>query len=109
MVDWVAVGFEVLGALTMVVAVVLANVVLFRYLLARRVSIHDSVSRRAADIALATSLLSCAALTFIGASVLVLGLVVGNGTATWSLVIPLSPLVVIAAALVYAKQLSQRT
>jgi hypothetical protein len=93
----------------MVVAAVLANVVLFRYVLARRVSIHDPVSRRTADIALATSLLSCAALTFIGASVLVFGLVVGNGTAAWSLMIPLSPLVLIAAGLVYAKRLSQRT
>jgi quinol-cytochrome oxidoreductase complex cytochrome b subunit len=104
MVEWLAVGFVILGALTMVVAAVLANIVFFRYPLPQRLSAHDPVARRAAGIALAISLLRCAALTFAGASVLVLGLVVGNGTAPWTLLIPLSPLAFIAVAVVYARR-----
>jgi hypothetical protein len=105
MVERLALGFVILGALTMVVSAVLANIVFFRYPLARRLSSRDPVSRRSADTALATSLLRCAALTFIGAFVLVLGLVVGNRTAAWTLLIPLSPLVLIAVAVVYTRRL----
>jgi hypothetical protein len=109
MVVWLALGLVILGACTMVGAAVLANIVFFRYPLARRLSIHDQVARRAADFALAKSLLRCAALSFAGASVLVLGLVVGRGSAAWTLVIPLGPLVFVAVALVYLERFNERT
>ena len=109
MIEWLALGLVILGALTIVAAAVLANIVFFRYMLARGLSTHDRVALRAADIAFATSLLRCAVITFGGASLLVLGLVAGYGTAVWTLVIPLSPLILSAAALVYARRLSKRT
>ena len=108
MVEWLALGLVVLGAFAMVLAAVLANIVFLRYPLARRLSTHDDVARRAADFALATSLLRCAALTFVGAFVLVLGLVVGRGNAAWTLAIPLSPLALVAVALAYVRRLSER-
>lgn len=104
MVEWLEFGLVILGALTMVVAAVLANIVFFRHPTRRRLSTHDPVARRESDLAFARSLLLRAALTFVGASVLVLGLIVGNGTAAWTLLIPLSPLVSIAVAVIYVRR-----
>ena len=108
MVEWLGLGFVTLGACTMVVAAVLANIVFFRYPLTRRLSTHDSLARRGADLALATSLLRCAALSLGGATVLVFGLVVGRGSAAWTFMIPLSPLVLVAIALAYVRRSRQR-
>jgi hypothetical protein len=103
-VEWLPLGLVIVGALTMVVAAVLANIVFVRYPLTRRLSTLDPVTRRTTDFAFATSLLLSAALCFAGACVLVLGLIVGNGTAAWTLLIPLSPLVLIAVAVGYLRR-----
>jgi hypothetical protein len=97
---WPALGLVIVGAFTMVVAGVLANIVFVRY----SRSIHKLVSRQTTDLALAKSLLLCGALCLVGATLLVLGLVVGNGTAAWTLLIPLAPLVVTTVAFVYLRR-----
>jgi hypothetical protein len=108
MIAWLALGLVILGVCTMVGAAVLANIVFFRYPLTCKLSIHNPAARRAADLVLAKSLLRCAALTLAGATVLVLGLVVGRGSAAWTLVIPLGPLLFVAVALVYLNRVSER-
>ncbi|HLQ15807.1 MAG TPA: hypothetical protein VK256_08120 [Candidatus Eisenbacteria bacterium] len=106
MVESLALGLVYVGALMMVAAAVFANVVFFRYPVKRRLSTHDPVSRRETDMTFAISLLQCAAVTFGGACVLVLGLVVGSGAAAWTLLIPFVPLAVVAVSVVYLKRLS---
>jgi len=88
----------------MVAGGVLANVVFVRYAAARRSSSRDPAIRREAVFAFAISLLLCAAVGFGGAFVLVLGLIVGNGAAAWTLSIPLAPLVLIAVAVPYFRR-----
>jgi hypothetical protein len=97
-------GFVVVGALIMVAGGVLANVVFVRYVAARRPSSRDPAIRRQAVFAFAISLMLCAAVGFGGAFVLVLGLVVGNGAAAWTLSIPMAPLVLIAVAVPYFRR-----
>ena len=99
---WPAFGLVIVGPLTMVAAGVLANVVVVRY----SRSIHNLVSRQTTDLALAKSLLLCGALCSVGATLLVLGLIVGSGTAAWTLLIPLALLVVITVASVYLRRVS---
>ena len=103
-VQWLTLGLVPLGALMIVGAAVLANIVLIRFPLMRRRSTNDPFGRRTTDLAFASSLSLCAALSFFGASVLVLGLILSNGTAAWTLLIPLSPLVLSAAAVVYLRR-----
>ena len=97
-------GLVTVGALIMVAGGVLANVVFVRYVAARRPSTQDPAIRREAVFAFAISLLLCAAVAFGGAFVLVLGLIVGNGAAAWTLSIPLAPLVLIAVAVPYFRR-----
>jgi hydrogenase-4 membrane subunit HyfE len=97
---WSALGLVLVGALIIVVAAVLANIVLVRY----SRSTHGLVTRHTTDVALATSLLLCATLSFVGATLLVLGLIVGNGTAAWTLLIPLGLLVLATLGVGYLKR-----
>lgn len=97
-------GLVIAGALIMVAGAVLANVVFARYVTAQRPSTGDPAIRREAAFVFAISLLLCAAVGFGGACVLVLGLIVGNGAAAWTLSIPLAPLLLIAVAVPYFRR-----
>src|SRR5712691_11327070 len=92
-VESVAQGLVTVGALIMVAGGVLANIVFVRYVATQKLSTEDPVIQRAAVFRFGSSLLLCGALGFGGACILVLGLIVGNGTAAWTIAIPLVPLV----------------
>lgn len=102
--EWLALGLVIVGALTIVAAAVLANIVFFRYPVTRRLSTQDPCSARATVFEFGTSLLLCAAMSAGGFGVLDLGLVAGNGVAPWTLLIPLGLLVLTAVAALYFRR-----